>query len=81
MIITRSIRLVCQPRSFESICVEGTVSHDFGEHYDEATACATLQRVLDEAVRADVNEVVSCVPEDTPSFIDLWKAEVYSDNS
>lgn len=79
MIITRSVRLVVRPRDFESITLEGTVSHDFGEADEQETAhaIATVQSALDELMRTDVNEAVACVPEETASFIDLWKQEVY----
>ena len=79
MIISRTTRLVVRPRDYESITLEATVSHDFGDTYDEELASATIQRVLDAALEADVNEAVACASE--PSFIDNWKVEVYGDNA
>lgn len=73
--ISRSVRLVCKPRDYESITLECQVSHEFGDEFDEQTAADTVQRVLDMAMLADVEEAAACVAEDVTSFIEVWKKE------
>lgn len=82
MIISGTTRLVVRPADYESITIERSVTHEFDpEIVTEEEAIDTVQRVLDEAMRTDVNEAVACVPEGTFSFIDTWKVGTYDDNA